>query len=254
MSKRKKKPSMFLRILAGFAIWFVSVIAIAAIGTVLKFNEQGGPLYSILVVVVPVALAVLLASPKKNEVPLTELEIIPTAPTKNPADTLEPQTQTQVAEKPTQDTPDDIIDKTYRVTGIQHYLDNLLDLAVPNSNYDMTKKEIIDFGMTDQYIWECEFYPSKLELQPEPDNPHDSNAIKVLIDDKHVGYIKSGSCKHLLNVIEQDRFMGATCKIGGGKYKRVDEEYDYDRDKSTYTLDKGEKNFSIVLTIKEKRK
>lgn len=149
---------------------------------------------------------------------------------------------------------DDFVNKTYRVTGVQHYADNLLKIAVPNSNYDMSKKEIIDFGLTDQYIWEHEFYPSKLELQPEPDNPHDPNAIKVLIDDMLVGYIKSGSCKHLLNIIEQGRFLGASCKIGGGRYKRVNEDYDYDRDKSTYSLDKDERDFSIVLTVKEQIK
>ena len=148
----------------------------------------------------------------------------------------------------------DYEEKTYRVTGVEHYLDNLLEIAVFNSDYDLTKKDIIDFGMTDEYIWEQKFFPSKLELQPEPDNPYDPNAIQVLIDDKLVGYIKKGSCRHLLNVISQDRFMGATCKIGGGKYKRVDEEYDYDRDKATYSMDKGERNFSIVLTIKEKKK
>lgn len=145
-------------------------------------------------------------------------------------------------------------EKTYRVTGIEHYSDNLMEIAVPNTDYDLTKKEIIDYGMADEYIWEYKFYPSKLELQPEPDNPYDPNAIQVLIDDRLVGYIKKGSCKHLLNVIAQDRFMGATCKIGGGRYKRVDEEYDDERDRSTYSLDKGERNFSIVLTIKEKKK
>lgn len=148
----------------------------------------------------------------------------------------------------------DYEEKTYRVTGVEHYLDNLLGIAVCNSDYDLTKKDIIDFGMTDQYIWEHNFFPSKLELQPEPDNPYDPNAIQVLIDDKLVGYIKKGSCRHLLNVMDQDRFMGATCKIGGGKYKRVDEEYDYDRDKTTYSMDKGERTFSIVLTIKERKK
>lgn len=167
----------------------------------------------------------------------------------------DPQTTTEKVEEGSIDEPEvDYINKTYRVTGIEHYLDNLLKLAVPNSNYDMTKREIIDYGMTDQNIWEYEFYPSKLELQPEPDNSHDPNAIKVLIDDQHVGYIKSGSCKHLLNVIDQDRFIGATCKIGGGKYKRVDEEYDYDRDKTIHNLDKGEKSYSIVITVKEKGK
>lgn len=33
------------------------------------------------------------------------------------------------------------------------------------------------------------FRTSKVELIPEPENKHDENAIKVLIDDVHLGYV-----------------------------------------------------------------
>lgn len=191
------------------------------------------------------------AEPSQVKQPVTE-------PIPKPEPASEPDSESKpapVPAAPKKDPPPkpDFTNKTYRVTGIQHYMDNLLSLAVPNPDYNMTKREIIDLGMTDEYIWEYAFYPSKLELQPEPDHPKDPNAIKVLIDDKHVGYIKEGSCKHLLNVMEQDRFLGAACQIGGGNYKRVDEDYDLDTDKTTYDLDKGDRNYSIVLTVKEKK-
>lgn len=238
--------------------WKLYVGIFCAIGAVVMLSEN---LIASLVYAVLAFLLLRKGNQEKQNTADTKSEPVPakqagapTVPVAKPAAVPESKSKSHTAEEPAQVPSADFTNKTYRVTGIDHYTDNLLELAVPNSNYDMTKKEIIDSGMTDQDIWEYEFYPSKLELQPEPDNPHDPNAIKVLLDDKLVGYIKSGSCKHLLNVINQDRFMGASCKIGGGKYKRVDEEYDYDKDKDVYTLDKGDKKFSIVLTVKEKIK
>lgn len=34
---------------------------------------------------------------------------------------------------------------------------------------------------------------SKVEIEPEPDNPHDPNALKVLVSGEHVGYVPRGS-------------------------------------------------------------
>lgn len=33
---------------------------------------------------------------------------------------------------------------------------------------------------------------SKVKFEPEPDNPHDPNALKVLVDGEHVGYVPRG--------------------------------------------------------------
>lgn len=142
-------------------------------------------------------------------------------------------------------------DRTYKVAGTTHYEDHILSLAIENTNYDMTKKEIIDASMTDEKIWKYEFYPSKVGLVPEPENPYDKNAIKVLVDGEHVGYIKAGSCVHLLKAIDEDRVLGITCTISGGPCKIVTEEYDFEKDKDIYTLDHDERNYSVTLVIRE---
>lgn len=141
--------------------------------------------------------------------------------------------------------------KTYRATGMSYHMEELLSLALENDDYTKTKKELVDDYLVDQRIYEYEFYPIKTELVPEPDNPHDPNAIKVVVDGAHIAYIKAGSCAHLLKVIKEDRIGGICCEINGGKYKYISCDYDEDGEE-TYTMEKGEAPFSVVLQIVEK--
>ena len=61
-------------------------------------------------------------------------------------------------------------DDLIRVVGTSHYQDTLLELA-PRRHDEEIRRDAI------------------ATLQPEPDNPHDPNAIAVHIDVKLVGYL-----------------------------------------------------------------
>lgn len=188
---------------------------------------------------------------KKVEAPMPE---IPTPETPTPAPMPE-------APAPAQVKPVIVANvKTYKVTGMSHRMENLMALAEENDDYQLSKKALIKKAEEyadltggdpeDQRIWQYEFYPHKTELVPEPDNPVDPNAIKVVIDGQHVGYIKSGSCAHLLKVIREGRIGRIGCQIGGGKYKYIDEDYNEDGD-SIYTLEKDELAYFVHLKIEE---
>jgi len=62
---------------------------------------------------------------------------------------------------------------------------------------------------------------SKVEIVPEPENPHDSNALKVIIDGKHVGYIKRTLSTFLAQKIADGVTLKAKVKaiVGGSAYK-----------------------------------
>ena len=143
-------------------------------------------------------------------------------------------------------------EKVYKVTGMSHYMDGIMELAEENDNYDLKKKELIEYGLVDERVWKYDFSPKKAELVPEPDNPEDPKAIKVLVDGVHVGYIKAGSCAHLLKVIREDRIIKIECKMYGGPYKYVSEEWDDERDKFVYEFEKSEVFYGVTLTITEK--
>ena len=142
--------------------------------------------------------------------------------------------------------------KTYKVAGVTHYVNNIMNLSSENSDYFLSKRELIEEDLNNERIWKYEFYPERVELVPEPDNPEDPNAIKVIVDDEHVGYIKRGSCTHVHTLLNSGNITGITCTIGGGPYKYVREEYDDERDKEVYSLEKDETNLFVRLEISEK--
>lgn len=142
--------------------------------------------------------------------------------------------------------------KTYKVAGVAHYVENIKSLGVENEDYSKSKQDLIAEDMIDERIWKYEFYTRRALLQPEPDNPVDPNAIKVLVDCEHVGYIKSGSCSHVHKLIKNHAIADVICTIDGGPYKCVSEEYDDEKDEDVYILEKGEINFFVHLEIYEK--
>lgn len=141
---------------------------------------------------------------------------------------------------------------TYKVSGITHYMDNIMALAVENSDYSLPKKKLIETLTGEKKIWKYEFPAAQVKLIPEPDNAYDPNAIKVIADGKHVGYIKAGSCSHMLKCIREQRIVSIGCKIGGGPYKILREDYDIDKDKQIFTLEKGDAYYYVHLSVAER--
>lgn len=138
-------------------------------------------------------------------------------------------------------------EQTYKIAGVSHYLDNILSLKSENFDYDLSKKELINEGYENERVYQYIFYVIKTELIPEPDNPHDPKAIKVIVDGVHVGYIKSGSCAHVHKLLRENRIRKIDVKIGGGKYKYIG----YDEDEDKYYLEKDDIPFFVHLSILE---
>lgn len=156
---------------------------------------------------------------------------------------------TTLSTKSNEDNTKKLKKENHRVAGITHYENEVLSLSLENDDYDCTKKDLIEFGMTDERIYQYVFPVSEVELIEEPDNEHDPNAIKVLVNGKQIGYIKSGSCGHVKKLIKEDKIEDVKAFIGGGKYKYLAEDYDYEKDKAVYNLEKGSTNYFCEITL-----
>lgn len=126
-------------------------------------------------------------------------------------------------------------EETHRVAGTSFYQDAIKALGVKNPDFTKSEKALKNAGLLDETIYEYVFAPQRVELIPEPDNPHDPKAIKVVADGTHIGYIKAGSCAHVHKLLEADRIVRISCFISGGKGKRlywddVGEQYDLHED------------------------
>ncbi len=150
------------------------------------------------------------------------------------------------AEPPKPMTPDQK-GETHKVAGTSYHQDAIKALGTKNPDFAKTKRALQDTGLTDKWVYEYDFAPQKVELLPEPDNPHDPKAIKVLADGVHIGYIKAGSCAHVHKLLDADQIARITCFIGGGKSKGL-----FPDDEGGYTLEQDEIPFYARLTITTK--
>lgn len=135
--------------------------------------------------------------------------------------------------------------ETHKVAGTSFRQDAIRGMGVKNPDFAKTKQALQDAGLTDKWVYEYEFTPDKVELLPEPDNPADPKAVKVVVDGTHIGYIKAGSCAHIHKLLAADRIQCITCFIGGGKCKRLF----WDEDDRRYVLDRDETPFYARLSI-----
>lgn len=139
----------------------------------------------------------------------------------------------------------------HKVAGVSYHTEELLSLGSENYDFDLTKKQLIEEGLTDERVYRTDFYPSKCELIPEPENPEDPKAVKVLVDGVHIGYIKKGSCAHIHKLLREDRIVSVSCEIGGGAYKIILTDYNEDGDE-IYTMEKDTIPYYATVTIKVK--
>lgn len=107
----------------------------------------------------------------------------------------------------------------HQVTGIQYHFDEFMQLAKKNPQYDQDKKSLRKVLELDERIYEYSFSSSRVELVTEDDNPHDPKAIKVIVDGRHIGYIKKGSCSHIRNLLNSGEIKDISVQLGGGNYK-----------------------------------
>lgn len=154
--------------------------------------------------------------------------------------------QAKIAPRPAQ--PSTV--KTYKVTGMQYRMENLMSLASENPDYSSTKRELIQDGLIGERVWKYDFYAKWAGVVPEPDNPYDPNAIKVVLEGVHVGYIKAGSCAHLLKVLRENRIGRIAFEVAGGPYKWIGEDINEDG-KEVYTLERGDVPYYVHLHITE---
>ena len=140
--------------------------------------------------------------------------------------------------------------ENHHVAGTSYRQKEIESLGEENLIYEYSKRELIDEGYEDEKVYYYDFNPYTVELIEEPDNKFDPNAIKVVIDGVHVGYIKKGSCAHVKNLLKSGRIVKIDAEIHGGQYKLLYSEYDEEKGKEVYEVETGESNYYVTIEIK----
>ena len=96
------------------------------------------------------------------------------------------------------------------------------DLAAPNKEFNITAKEFKKKYKSGDRIYEYTFNTSNPRIIPEPDNPYDPNALRVMVGNTKIGYIKKGSCSRVKNTLNNPNYSHCSIRITGGRYKGYD--------------------------------
>lgn len=108
---------------------------------------------------------------------------------------------------------------TYSVAGMNYRYENVEAVGKKNPDFSRPASELIAEGKTDKRIYEYSFLGVQFSLKPEPSNPHDKNAIKILADGKHIGYISSDENQKALALMKSGRVKSVGGTMYGGSYK-----------------------------------
>lgn len=134
--------------------------------------------------------------------------------------------------------------KSCEVAGESHYKDNIASLGVIRREYYWPTDRLYEKFVDGDVIFKYHFDALSAELVPEPDNPHDPNAIRVDVGGETVGYIPREQTAGIHALIEG----GATARaiIGAGPRKIIFED-----ESGQLAAKKEDYDFSVSLQLRE---
>ena len=133
----------------------------------------------------------------------------------------------------------------FSVTGVYYHRDEIIEgLMEENPEYEYTKKEIKENGLEDTYLYKYSIAFADADLVPEPDNPHDPDAIKVIADGVFVGYVPAKETKAVRKITNEKEIIKTRCQVYGGEYKVLN----YDDS----SIRRGTTDLKAIVSIKYK--
>lgn len=135
--------------------------------------------------------------------------------------------------------------------GRQKIIADYLKYSCDINHFDRDDPEYIknsDIEEESNYIPDVHYYQYEMEeydtvsLIPEPDNPYDPKAIKVVHNDMGVlGYIPMDDQNKIKDFLNNNEKITFLLKLKGGPYKYFDED--------TYKVKRSISNFNFDLTL-----
>ncbi len=133
----------------------------------------------------------------------------------------------------------------FNVAGISYRQAEMVEeLGVYNDDYDMSKKQLLDEGLEDEKIEKYNFYILKVELVDDPENAYDPNAIKVVADGVHIGFVPKEKTRRVREILAFHPDAKLSCDVCGGDYKILEED-----DDGNYSVEKVSLNYGAEVTV-----
>ena len=109
----------------------------------------------------------------------------------------------------------------FYVAATSYREDKLENMLSRNPEFDATKAYILEnYGEEDRVYRYNRYYTQDIRFIPEPNNPHDPNAIRIEVDGEFVGYVKRGSTGRIRNLLNRPD-VTVSAEVYGGPYREV---------------------------------
>ncbi len=106
----------------------------------------------------------------------------------------------------------------FEIYGLFNRVEDFIALADENKNYKLPDEEFLEKYSSGRPVYRYWFNNIHMvELVPEPDNPKDPNAIKVVLEGVHVGYVPRDLCIAVAEKLQEG--YRPRVKASGGPYK-----------------------------------
>ena len=134
-------------------------------------------------------------------------------------------------------------EESFDLPGTHYHKASIAKVADINPDWRKTCKALINAKKENKKIYRFLRTTKKAELVKEPDNPHDKNAVMVLVDGEKVGYISADENLHVIDIMDSGAIEEVSATISGGSYKIV-----YSEDETK----KGESGPYVEVKVKYK--
>ena len=108
----------------------------------------------------------------------------------------------------------------FEVAGIDYHMNEIGSFAEEIKKFRMPREKLSQMGYIGRKIYRLYYKVQSVRLVPEPTNPHDPNAIKVLINNLHIGYVPRNDTK-LVSQIMGSGPVELSAVITGGEYRMI---------------------------------
>lgn len=133
----------------------------------------------------------------------------------------------------------------FRVAGTYYREKDIYEIMDENDDYHLGKKAIIEADLVGDMIYKYEIADLDADLIAEPDNPHDPNAIRVVVNDILIGYVPKEKTSKVKTLLESGTVLDVICNIYGGPYKVLEDEDE--------TVERGETALKADVEIRIKK-
>lgn len=109
----------------------------------------------------------------------------------------------------------------FSVAGTYYHMPAINKLAKANPDWRKGGKTLAEEGKVMEKVPHYTYMDRPINLEPEPTNEYDKNAIKVIIAGEHVGYIGQDDNVHVGEILRFGDIKYITAQFRGGEYKVV---------------------------------